>query len=217
MRLVIFGAPGAGKGTRAQRIANKYGVPHISTGDIIRAAIRDRTILGIKARGYVEKGELVPDDLIIELIENRLKESDCKDGFILDGFPRSLYQAKALDKLLNTANKLLTAVINVEVPVEEIITRIKNRLICGNCGKDYNIVANPPPESMICPACGGEIYKRADDTEDTIRHRLSIYEKETALLTSYYKSKKILEKLDGLIPPDQAVEHIDAILKGKHE
>ena len=217
MQLILLGAPGVGKGTQANQIAQKYNIPQISTGEMLRAAVRDGTPLGKKAKGYIQKGELVPDDIIIDLIQERLQESDCEMGFILDGFPRSLRQAEALDVLLKTAGKPLQVVFNIEAPSEAIVTRLKNRRICRLCGKDYNIITNPPPASMKCIECGGDIYQRADDTEETIRNRLTVYNKETAPLISYYRSKKILKTIDGSGEPGQAFKTIVGTLKDIRE
>lgn len=208
MRLIFLGAPGAGKGTQAKNIAQKYSIPVISTGDILRAALKDGNSLGAKAKGYMDKGELVPDTFIINLIRDRLQNPDCEAGFLLDGFPRSYPQAEALTALLKDLNKPLNAVINIDVANGAIIDRLKNRRICGNCGKDYNMVTNPPPEDLKCTHCGGEIYQRSDDVEETILNRLDVYGKATRPLISYYESQGNLETVNGHESPEAVYEAI---------
>jgi len=216
MRLILLGAPGVGKGTQGKQIEKKYKIPQVSTGDILRAALRDGTPLGRRAKSYMEKGELVPDDVIINLIRERLQKDDCKNGFILDGFPRSLPQAEALDKLLTELDTPLDSVISIEVPGEKIVNRLKSRRICRKCGKDFNLITNPPPADMRCPVCGGEIFQRNDDKEETIRNRLTVYDKETAPLITYYSGKKILRTVDGHNEPEMVYNSIIALLEGVH-
>ncbi len=212
MRLVLLGAPGVGKGTQGIRIAQKYEIPQLSTGDILRAALRDGTELGNQAKSYMEKGELVPDSIIIGLMNKRRQESDCINGFILDGFPRSLPQAEALDSLLDDIGKPLDAVMNISVPEEEIVSRLINRRLCRNCGKDYNVETNPRPISMKCTVCGGEIYQRDDDKESTIKNRLSVYKNETEPLIGHYSSKNLVKTVDGLNNPDEVFKSIVLLL-----
>ncbi len=213
MRIVLLGAPGVGKGTQGIRIAEHYGIPQISTGDILRIALREGTRLGKKAKSFMDKGELVPDDIIIDLMRDRLCESDCRDGFILDGFPRSIPQAEALDKIFEEMNLPLDAVVNINVDEEEIVKRLNSRRICRNCGEDYNSITNPPPGSMDCTKCGGEIYQRDDDKEETIRNRLAVYKNETEPLISYFANKNLVQTVDGLHSPDNVYKSIEAILE----
>ena len=214
MRFVLLGAPGVGKGTQGIRIAENYKIPQISTGEILRTAVRNGTRLGTEAKIFMDKGELVPNGIIIGLMKDRLRKSDCRNGFILDGFPRSIPQAEELDKILEEMMLPLDAVVNINVDDEEIVKRLKSRRICRNCGEDYNTVTNPPPESMECKVCGGEIYQRADDKEETIRKRLSVYKNETEPLISYYANRNIVQTVDGLNSPEDVYNSIEAILEG---
>ncbi|KPK95877.1 adenylate kinase [bacterium SM23_31] len=216
MRLVLLGPPGVGKGTQAKQLEKKYRIPQISTGDILRASLRDGTPLGLRAKSYIEKGKLVPDDVIINLIRERLQKNDCKNGFILDGFPRSIPQAEALDIMLNELNTPLHSVVNIEVPGEKIINRLKNRRICRKCAKDFNLITNPPPADMKCPECGGEIFQRNDDKEVTIQNRLAVYDKETAPLIEYYSGKKILRTVNGYNKHEEVHDSIIMVLEGVH-
>lgn len=216
MRLMLLGAPGAGKGTQGKQIEKKYKIPQVSTGDILRAALRDWTPLGRQAKSYMDKGELVPDNIMINLIRERLQKDDCKNGFILDGFPRSIPQAEALAKLLTELDSPLDSVISIEVPEEKIVNRLKSRRICRKCGKDFNLITNPPPADMKCPVCKGEIFQRNDDKEETIRNRLTVYDKETAPLITYYSGKKILRTVDGHNEPEMVYNSIIALLESVH-
>jgi len=175
LRLVIFGSPGAGKGTQAERIAGRFGVPHIATGDLLREAVARGTELGVKARRYMERGELVPDEIVVGIVEERLRRPDCKRGFVLDGFPRTLAQAKALDGILEKLEAKIDAIINLETNEEEIVKRLSNRRVCKVCGAVYHLIFNPPKNSERCDRCGGELYQREDDREEVIRKRLEVY------------------------------------------
>ena len=197
MQIVLFGPPGAGKGTQAKFISEQYNVPHISTGDILRENVREGTELGKKAKVYMDKGALVPDSVLIDIIKERLQKPDTRRGFLLDGFPRTLPQAESLDEILDDINKKLDAVVNIEVGAQELVKRLSGRLTCRNCGATYNIKTNPPKMDNICDACGGELYQRADDTEDAIRNRIAVYKKQTSPLIDYYKKKGILVDIDG--------------------
>lgn len=189
MQIIMLGAPGTGKGTQGKLIGEHYQIPNISTGDILRTAIEKRTELGEKARALMENGELVPDDVMIGLIQNRLTDSDCKNGFILDGFPRTVAQAVALDQYVNQSDKNIDAVIALDVPENEIIRRLTSRRVCRMCGKDYNMLTNPPPHDKKCSVCGGEIVQRADDTEDTVKRRLKVYDEKTMPLKRYFQKQ----------------------------
>jgi len=178
--MVLLGPPGAGKGTQAVKIAKQYSIPHISTGDIFRAAIKEGTELGRKAKGYMDAGELVPDSLVTEIVAERIKHDDCAGGFLLDGFPRTLPQAEALDKILVGNDCPLTAVINMTVDREALITRLTARRTCSNCGENYNLMSKAPKKEGMCDKCGGKLYQRDDDKRETIENRLSVYEKQTA-------------------------------------
>ena len=207
MRLIIFGPQGAGKGTQSERISEKYGIPGIATGEIFRAALLGRTALGLKVSEYVDSGRLVPDELTIEVVSERLHADDCKDGFLLDGFPRSLKQAEALDAILEKQGSPLDAAIVIEVPEEVSLRRLLGRRACEDCGKNYHL-DNPPMVNWTCDRCGGKVVERADDHEETIRKRLSLYHSQTEPLKKYYENKGILRPVDGLGTVDEVFERI---------
>jgi adenylate kinase len=197
MRIVLLGAPGAGKGTQAVALSKKLDIPHISTGDIFRANVQDGTELGLKAKEYMDSGRLVPDDLTVSIVKDRLLKSDCQKGFILDGFPRTIPQAESLDNELNGLGIKLDAAINLEVPDEVIVSRMKGRRVCGKCGKPYHILTLKPKLEGVCDVCGGPLLIRDDDKEETVRERLRIYYENTEPLIGYYKKKGILLNFDG--------------------
>lgn len=200
IRLIILGAPGSGKGSQCKWIKEDYNVPHISTGDILRKNIAEQTELGIKAKEYIDRGELVPDELVIDLLKNRLEESDCKErGFLLDGFPRTLSQAKALDEYLSERGIGIDKVINLNVPDEEIMVRAIHRRTCENadCKEIYHMIYNPPKIEGICDKCGGKLFTRKDDNEETVKNRLSVYHEQTEPLIEYYTEKGILATVVG--------------------
>ena len=207
MRLIIFGPQGAGKGTQSEKISEKYGIPGIATGEIFRAALMGRTALGLKVSQYVDSGKLVPDELTIEVVSERLHADDCKDGFLLDGFPRSLKQAEALDGILGAQGKALDAALVIEVPEEVSLRRLLGRRACEDCGKNYHL-DNPPMVNWTCDRCGGKVVERADDHEETIRKRLSLYHSQTEPLKAYYEQKGLLRTVDGLGAPDEVFERI---------
>jgi adenylate kinase len=207
VRLVIFGPQGAGKGTQSERISEKYGIPGIATGEIFRAALMGRTALGLKVAEFVDSGKLVPDELTIEVVSERLHADDCKDGFLLDGFPRSLNQAEALDAILAKEGKALDAALVIEVPEEVSLRRLLGRRACEDCGKNYHL-DNPPMVNWTCDRCGGKVVERADDHEATIRKRLGLYHSQTEPLKAYYSDKGILRTVDGLGTPDDVFERI---------
>jgi adenylate kinase len=197
-RVVLLGPPGAGKGTQAKLLQDEFGACQISTGDILRKAVAEQTPLGKEAAGYINRGTLVPDDVIVNLVAERLKERDCDNGFILDGFPRTIPQAEALDRILKTAGLSLNGVLSVQVPESIIIERLAGRRTCRNCGALSHIVFNPPKKAGVCDRCGGELYQRDDDREETIANRLKVYEKQTAPLASYYRERGLLREIDGV-------------------
>lgn len=211
MRLVIFGPQGAGKGTQSEKIAEKYGIPTISTGEIFRAAQAAGTALGLKVLKYVDGGKLVPDDLTIQVIRDRLSAEDCKDGFLLDGFPRSLIQAEALDEFLAEQGAALDAALVIEVPEEVSLRRLLGRRACLECGRNYSLDA-PPMVDWTCDRCGGQVVERADDHEETIRKRLSLYHSQTEPLKAFYERKGILRPVDGLGSVDEVFERIATAL-----
>lgn len=200
LRTVLLGPPGAGKGTQAVRIVEKCNVPHISTGDIFRENIKNGTELGKKAQEYMNKGELVPDDLVIDLATSRLLEDDCKNGFLLDGFPRTVYQAEKLDEFLTAHGMKLDKVIDIEVEKEELITRLTGRRVCKKCGASYHVVNIPPKKEGICDICGGELFQRADDTVETVENRIEVYNEQTMPLVDYYKRADNIVTIDGALP-----------------
>ena len=212
MKIIMLGAPGAGKGTQAKRVAEEYKIPHISTGDIFRANIRDNTELGKKAKEYMDKGLLVPDELTCDLVMSRISEADCKDGFVLDGFPRTIPQADALTKALEEKGMSMDAAVDIEVPDENIIGRMAGRRFCPKCGATYHVVALPPKEEGICDNDGEKLVIRDDDKEETVRNRLSVYHKETQPLIDYYKKAQILKTVDGTKTADEVFEGIKAVL-----
>ena len=198
LNLILLGSPGAGKGSQAKSLAEKYAIPQISTGDILRVAVRDKTDLGMKAKSYMDKGALVPDELVVDIVAERLKNDDCKTGFILDGFPRNISQAEAVEKMLDELGKKIDRVINIEVSRKEIIKRLSGRRVCRKCGEGYHIIFNPPLEDKVCDKCRGELYQRDDDKEDTIEARLKVYEEQAALLIDFYKKKGSLRVINGI-------------------
>jgi len=212
MNLILLGPPGAGKGTQAQRIVERYHIPQISTGDILRAAVKDGTPLGMKAKGFMDRGQLVPDEIVIGTIEERLKAKDCDPGFILDGFPRTIPQAEALQSILTKIGKRIDHVINIEVPSEELVRRLAGRRTCKNCGAMFHLLFQSPKKQGICDRCGGLLYQRADDNEETIRTRLKEYENQTAPLIQYYRGKKNLRSIQGMGGPDQIFDQIVHLL-----
>lgn len=215
MRLVLLGAPGAGKGTQAKKLIEKYGIPQISTGDILRKAVSDGTPLGKEAKSYMDKGELVPDKVVIGLIEDRLKQADCKKGFILDGFPRNIAQAETLDGMLNNLNMPIDSALSVDVPKDDLMKRLTGRRTCKSCQQMYNVYFSPPKKDGVCDKCGGELFQRDDDKEETIRKRLDVYDAQTAPLMDYYKRKGILKSVMGVGSIDEIFNKACSMLSVK--
>jgi adenylate kinase len=198
MDVILLGPPGSGKGTQAQKLGERYHIPQISTGDILRGAVKERTPLGVEAQGYMDQGRLVPDEVVVGIVRERLMASDCNGGFILDGFPRTLPQAEALDVTLQEMKREIDHVISIEVDNEELLGRLTGRRTCRTCGTMYHLMFNPPKKDGICDKCGGELYQRDDDQEATIRARLQVYEEQTAPLIAYYRNKGLLRTIDGV-------------------
>lgn len=197
MRLVLLGAPGAGKGTQAKMLIDKCDIPQISTGDLLRAAVKEGTELGKEAKGHMDSGALVPDSVVLGMMKERLSEDDTKKGYILDGFPRNTAQAEALDTMLSDMGMAIENALSVDVPFESLIKRLTGRRTCKDCGQMFNIFFSAPKADGICDKCGGELFQRADDKEDTIKTRLEVYEDQTAPLIDYYSGKNILKRVDG--------------------
>lgn len=212
MNLILLGGPGAGKGTQAKKLIEKYGIPQISTGDILRAAVKKGTELGLKAKSYMDQGKLVPDELIIDIIEERLKQPDCQKGYMLDGFPRTVVQADALDNLLKRMESKIDHVISIDVDKEELVKRLTGRRTCRQCGAMYHVMFNPPKKEDVCDNCDGELYQRDDDNEKTVRSRLDVYEKQTYPLIQYYKEKGLLRPIDGVGSIETIFNKITGIL-----
>ncbi len=214
MNIVLMGLPGAGKGTQADKIVEKYDIPHISTGDMFRAAIKGGTELGLKAKSFMDQGALVPDEVTIGIVRERLSKPDCEDGFLLDGFPRTVPQAEALESLLADIGKRIEHVVNIKVEKDELIARLTGRWICKVCGTAYHTVFNPPEVSGICNKDGGELYQREDDKPETVTNRLEVNMKQTQPLLDFYGSKGVLENINGQQDIQKVFADIDALLKG---
>ena len=202
MRLCFLGPPGAGKGTQAEMVSAHLGIPHISTGDMLREAVREQTELGVRARAIMERGELVPDEVVIGIVRERLGRTDCRPGFVLDGFPRTVAQADALETILADLHQPLERVLNLIVPDDVIVSRSTGRRVCRQCGANYHLLFNPPAVPDRCDLCGGELYQRDDDREETVRRRLSVYAQQTAPLIDYYRHRALLRDVDGDAPVD---------------
>ena len=213
MKIIMLGAPGAGKGTQAKRIAKKYDIPHISTGDIFRANIKEKTELGNKAKEYMDRGELVPDDITIGMLLDRIHKADCKNGFVLDGFPRTIPQAKSLSEALSKLNEKIDYAINIDVPDDSIITRMSGRRACLSCGSTYHIKYSAPKKENICDNCGSELVIRDDDKPETVKKRLDVYHKQTQPLIDYYDNENILASVDGTKDMEEVFIDIISVLK----
>ncbi|MBC8571731.1 adenylate kinase [Jingyaoa shaoxingensis] len=212
MKIIMLGAPGAGKGTQAKKIAAKYGIPHISTGDIFRANIKEGTELGKKAKTYMDQGLLVPDELVVDLVVDRLQQDDCKKGYVLDGFPRTIPQAESLDAALAKVGDKMEYAIDVNVPDENIVNRMGGRRACVGCGATYHIVYNPTKVEGICDACGEKLILRDDDKPETVQKRLGVYHEQTQPLIDYYTKAGILKEVDGTVDMEEVFQNIVQIL-----
>ena len=212
MKIIMLGAPGAGKGTQAKMIADKYGVPHISTGDIFRANIKNGTELGMEAKKYMDQGLLVPDELTVRILLNRVAQDDCKNGYVLDGFPRTIPQAEVLDSELTKLGDHIDYAINIDVPDENIVKRMSGRRACLTCGATYHIEHVPPKKEGICDVCGSELVLRDDDKPETVKNRLNVYHEQTQPLIDFYTEKGVLKTVDGTVPMEEVFAAITAIL-----
>lgn len=197
MRLILLGPPGAGKGTQAKLLTERLGIPHVSTGDMLRQAVADGTDLGREAKSFMDRGGLVPDSVVIGIIQERLSKADCGRGYILDGFPRTLPQAEALSRVLTSLSASLDGVLSVEVPEDDVVTRLAGRRVCRDCGNMFHVDTHQPRQRGMCDKCGGALYQRDDDREDTIRHRLRVYREQTEPLIAYYGKQGLLKRIDG--------------------
>lgn len=212
MNIILMGLPGAGKGTQASEIVKKFPIPHISTGDMFRKAIKDETDLGKEAKSYMDRGELVPDEVTVGIVKEHISEDDAKKGFLLDGFPRTIEQAEALNNIMSELDREIDAVINIEVPEEELMNRLTGRRICEKCGTTYHLVFNPPKVEGICDIDGGKLYQREDDNPETVSNRLSVNVKQSKPILEYYDEKGILKNIDGSKEIDEVTNDVIDIL-----
>ena len=212
MNIILMGLPGAGKGTQASEIVKKFPIPHISTGDMFRKAIKDETDLGKEAKSYMDRGELVPDEVTVGIVKERISEDDAKKGFLLDGFPRTIEQAEALNNIMSELDREIDAVINIEVPEEELMNRLTGRRICEKCGTTYHLVFNPPKVDGICDIDGGKLYQREDDNPETVSNRLSVNVKQSKPILEYYDEKGVLKNIDGAKDIDEVTKDVIDIL-----
>jgi adenylate kinase len=212
VKIVLLGPPGAGKGTQAKSISNRYSIPHISTGDIFRKNISENTPLGIEAKKYINDGQLVPDDVTINMVKDRLQQEDCKNGYLLDGFPRTVHQAEALQLFLQDRGESLDTSLCIDVPKEFILERMTGRRVCPSCGASYHVKFNPPIVASKCDVCGSDIIQRKDDADETVRERLDVYERQTQPLIDFYSSKDLLSVVDGTKAINEVFESICRIL-----
>lgn len=212
LRIILLGPPGAGKGTQAARMTEKYNIPHISAGDLFRQCIKDDTELGKKAKVFINQGQLVSDELTIELIMSRLSNEDCKNGFLLDGFPRTIFQAEEFDRSLNMQNLAIDCVLHLDVEKDELLTRLIGRRVCRNCGTSYHVLNLPPEKQGICDLCNGELYQRTDDSTETVEKRVDVYLTRTLPLAKYYKERNVLAVIDGTKKLDEVTAQITGVL-----
>ncbi len=215
MHFILVGLPGAGKGTQAVNLVEKYQIPHISTGDMFRAALKNETPLGLEARKYMDRGELVPDEVTIGIVRERLQEDDCTKGFLLDGFPRTIPQAEALDGIIDSLNLNLDGVISIEVPEADLLQRLSGRRVCRSCGAAFHILYNPPHKEGVCDQCGGELYQRDDDKEEVIKNRLDVNREKTQVLKDYYNQAGLLREVDGTGEFTEVFKRICQVIEGK--
>lgn len=212
MNIILLGPPGAGKGTQAKMLVDKYGIPQISTGDILRANLKAQTELGLEAKKYMDAGKLVPDEVVIGIINNRLKESDCQKGYMLDGFPRTVAQAEALDKILAEGGSGIDDVISIDVPNSELMGRLTGRRTCRQCGQGFHVMFDPPKKDGVCDKCNGELYQRDDDNEETVGNRLKVYADQTQPLIDYYTAKGLLRPIEGVGKMSEVFDRIVKVL-----
>jgi adenylate kinase len=212
MNIILMGLPGAGKGTQASEIVKKFPIPHISTGDMFRKAIKEETDLGKEAKSYMDRGELVPDEVTVGIVKERISEDDAKKGFLLDGFPRTIDQAEALNDIMNQLDRDIDAVINIEVPEEELMNRLTGRRICPKCGTTYHLVFNPPKEDGVCDLDGEKLYQREDDNPETVANRLNVNVKQSKPILSFYDEKGVLQNIDGSKDINKVTEDVISIL-----
>jgi adenylate kinase len=212
MNIILLGPPGAGKGTQAKRLIERYGIPQISTGDMLRAALKEGTPLGLEAKTYMDKGALVPDSVVIGLVKERIQKSDCAKGYMLDGFPRNVSQAEALDTMLSGLSQNVDDVISIEVPNEELLGRLTGRRTCRSCGAGFHVMFDPPKKQGVCDKCNGELYQRDDDNEATVKSRLEVYDKQTKPLIDYYQKQGKLRGIAGVGAMEEIFERITKVL-----
>ncbi|MDY6825865.1 MAG: adenylate kinase [Bacillota bacterium] len=217
MLIILLGPPGAGKGTQAEQLVKEFGLAYISTGDILRKAVKEKTVLGRKAQDYMDSGQLVPDDLVIDIVKERLQEPDCQKGALLDGFPRTVAQAVALDKMLPLIGTKIDTVVLLEVDESELIDRLTGRRVCSNCGANYHMKFNPPKVRNVCDQCGGDLFQRDDDTLETVKERLEVYKKQTEPLIDFYRDKDLLSAIDGNKDIEEVFKQIVAVIKDIEE
>ncbi len=213
MRVILLGPPGAGKGTQAASIASEINIPHISTGEMFRAALKEGTPLGLEAKKYMDSGELVPDDVVVGMVNERIQQSDCKNGFLLDGFPRTIIQAQKLDETMESDGLKIDLVINLQCSDKTVLSRLTGRRVCRNCGAIYHIENMPPKQDGICDKCGGELYQRDDDKADTILNRLEVYRNSTEALIDYYRQKDLLKDVDANAQREETLNAMLALIK----
>ena len=216
MHLILLGPPGAGKGTQAQMLTDRYGISQISTGDILRGAVKEGTALGRKAASFMDAGQLVPDDLMLDLVRGRLGRDDCTEGFILDGFPRTVPQAEGLEEVLTDLGKAVNTVLSIKVDSELLVKRLTARRLCSDCGQGYNLQTQPPNNEGVCDVCGGALIQRSDDVEKTIRNRLKVYEDQTAPLEAFYRTKGLLHLIEGVGTIGEVFERMTAVLDAQN-
>lgn len=212
MNIILLGPPGAGKGTQAKRLIDRYGIPQISTGDMLRAAVAEKTPLGLEAKKYMDAGQLVPDSVVVGLVKERIQKEDCKKGYMLDGFPRNVSQAETLDKMLGELGQKIDHVICIEVPEDELIQRLTGRRTCRQCGAGYHVMFDPPKKEGVCDKCGGELYQRDDDNVQTVTSRLKVYKDQTEPLIAYYERQGKLRRINGLGSIEEIFNRIVAVL-----
>ncbi|SMC26119.1 Adenylate kinase [Desulfacinum hydrothermale DSM 13146] len=212
MNIILLGPPGAGKGTQAKRLIDAYGIPQISTGDMLRAALKEGTPLGLEAKKYMDQGALVPDEVVVGLVKERIQQDDCKKGYMLDGFPRNVSQAETLDRMLSELGQTIDHVVCIQVPDEELVKRLTGRRTCRDCGAGFHVMFDPPKKDGVCDKCGGELYQRDDDNEATVKSRLQVYGEQTKPLIDYYEKQGKLRQIDGVGSIDEIFARIKAVL-----